>query len=31
VNAALSSLNRATMLNLATQLDGYNNYSCPLN
>jgi hypothetical protein len=31
VNAALASGNRGTMLNLATQLDLYNNLGCPLN
>lgn len=30
-NAALASLNRATMLNLASYLDGLNNLGCPLN
>jgi hypothetical protein len=31
VNAALASNNRSTILALATQLDTYNNYGCPLN
>jgi hypothetical protein len=31
VNAALASNNRSTMLSLASQLDRYNNYGCPLN
>lgn len=31
VNAALASNNRATMLELATYLDGLNNLGCPLN
>jgi hypothetical protein len=31
VNAALASGNRGTMLNLAAQLDLYNNLGCPLN
>jgi len=31
VNAAMATGNRQTMLNLATQLDNANNYSCPLN
>jgi len=31
VNAALASNNRATILTLASRLDGYNNLSCPLN
>jgi hypothetical protein len=29
-NAARASGNRSTMLNLAKQLDGYNNQRCPL-
>jgi hypothetical protein len=31
VNAALASGNRNTILTLASQLDRYNNYGCPLN
>jgi hypothetical protein len=31
VNAALASLNRSTMLTLASQLDSFNNLGCPLN
>jgi hypothetical protein len=31
VNAALASGSRSTMLALASQLDRYNNYGCPLN
>jgi hypothetical protein len=31
VNTALASGNRNTMLNLASQLDRYNNAGCPLN
>ena len=31
VNAALASGDRSTMLALASQLDKYNNYGCPLN
>ncbi|HEU0292704.1 MAG TPA: hypothetical protein VFR47_08200 [Anaerolineales bacterium] len=31
VNAALASLNRSTMLNLAAELDADNNLGCPLN
>ena len=31
VDAALASGNRATMITLATTLDGYNNLGCPLN
>jgi hypothetical protein len=30
VNAALASGNRATALDLATELDGLNNLGCPL-
>jgi hypothetical protein len=31
VNAALASNDRSTMLALASQLDSYNNFGCPLN
>jgi hypothetical protein len=31
INTALNSLDRGTMISLATELDGYNNLGCPLN